>query len=101
MSAPSRRAFGSRLLEKVLSSDLEGQCRLEFAADGVLLDYPGPRRKPLFRLCCATLNLLLETQHSRSNYAKQPADYHYQPLRREDAIELSRNSFGFFLHGTV
>ena len=33
--APSRRGFGSRLLEEVLSSDLNGQCRLEFAPDGV------------------------------------------------------------------
>jgi PAS domain S-box-containing protein len=33
--APSRRGFGSRLLEEVLSSDLDGQCRLEFAPDGV------------------------------------------------------------------
>jgi two-component sensor histidine kinase/PAS domain-containing protein len=33
--APSRRGFGSRLLEDVLASDLDGQSRLEFAADGV------------------------------------------------------------------
>jgi two-component sensor histidine kinase len=33
--APSRRGFGSRMLEEVLASDLDGQCRLEFAADGV------------------------------------------------------------------
>jgi PAS domain S-box-containing protein len=33
--APSRRGFGSRLLEEVLSGDLDGQCRLEFAPDGV------------------------------------------------------------------
>jgi two-component sensor histidine kinase/PAS domain-containing protein len=31
----SRRGFGSRLLEDVLSSDLDGQSRLEFAPDGV------------------------------------------------------------------
>jgi two-component sensor histidine kinase len=33
--APSRRGFGSRLLEEELSRDLDGQCRLEFAPDGV------------------------------------------------------------------
>jgi two-component sensor histidine kinase len=33
--APSRRGFGSRMLEEVLASDLDGQCRLEFAPDGV------------------------------------------------------------------
>ena len=33
--APSRRGFGSRLLEEVLSGDLDGQCRLEFAPEGV------------------------------------------------------------------
>jgi hypothetical protein len=43
----------------------------------------------------------LEAQHSRSNYAKQAADYHHQRLRRENAIELSRKRFGFFLHGAV
>jgi PAS domain S-box-containing protein len=32
---PSRRGFGSRLLEGVPASDLDGQSRLEFAADGV------------------------------------------------------------------
>jgi len=32
---PSRRGFGSRLLEEVLPGDLDGQCRLEFASDGV------------------------------------------------------------------
>jgi two-component sensor histidine kinase len=32
---PSRRGFGSRLLEDVLSRDLDGQTRIEFAADGV------------------------------------------------------------------
>jgi PAS domain S-box-containing protein len=35
VTAPSRRGFGSRLLEEVLSGDLDGQCRLEFAPDGV------------------------------------------------------------------
>lgn len=33
--APSRRGFGSRLLEGILSQDLDGQTRLEFAAEGV------------------------------------------------------------------
>jgi two-component sensor histidine kinase len=33
--APSRRGFGSRLLGDQLSRDLEGETRLEFAADGV------------------------------------------------------------------
>jgi PAS domain S-box-containing protein len=32
---PSRRGFGSRLLEDGLSHDLDGQTRIEFAADGV------------------------------------------------------------------
>jgi two-component sensor histidine kinase len=31
----SRRGFGSRLLDDVLSRDLDGQTRLEFAPDGV------------------------------------------------------------------
>lgn len=35
VTPPSRRGFGSRLLEKVLSSELNGQSRLEFAADGL------------------------------------------------------------------
>jgi PAS domain S-box-containing protein len=33
--APSRRGFGSRLLEGILSRDLNGETRLEFAAEGV------------------------------------------------------------------
>jgi PAS domain S-box-containing protein len=33
--APSRRGFGSRLLQDGLSRDLDGETRLEFAADGV------------------------------------------------------------------
>jgi two-component sensor histidine kinase len=33
--APSRRGFGSRLLEEVLRSDLGGETKLEFPADGV------------------------------------------------------------------
>jgi two-component sensor histidine kinase len=32
---PSRQGFGSRLLQDVLASELDGQTRLEFAADGV------------------------------------------------------------------
>jgi two-component sensor histidine kinase len=35
VALPSRRGFGSRLLEDGLFRDLEGQTRLEFAADGV------------------------------------------------------------------
>ncbi|HEY4140420.1 MAG TPA: sensor histidine kinase, partial [Pseudolabrys sp.] len=40
--APSRRGFGSRLLEGVLSQDLGGQSRLEFAADGVRCSITAP-----------------------------------------------------------
>jgi two-component sensor histidine kinase len=32
---PTRRGFGSRLIENALSRDLDGQTRLEFAPDGV------------------------------------------------------------------
>jgi PAS domain S-box-containing protein len=32
---PSRQGFGSRLLQDVLASELDGQTRLDFAADGV------------------------------------------------------------------
>jgi two-component sensor histidine kinase len=32
---PSRRGFGSRLIENALSRDLDGQTRLEFASEGV------------------------------------------------------------------
>jgi two-component sensor histidine kinase len=32
---PARRGFGSRMLEQILGSDLDGQTRLEFAPDGV------------------------------------------------------------------
>ncbi len=40
--APSRRGFGSRLLEDVLASDLDGQSRLEFARRWrALLDHGG------------------------------------------------------------
>lgn len=35
VAPPSRRGFGSRLLEDILSRDLNGKTRLEFAADGV------------------------------------------------------------------
>jgi two-component sensor histidine kinase/PAS domain-containing protein len=35
VTPPTRRGFGSRLLEHGLSHDLDGQTRLEFAADGV------------------------------------------------------------------
>jgi two-component sensor histidine kinase len=33
--SPSRRGFGSRLIENALSRDLDGQSRLEFAPEGV------------------------------------------------------------------
>jgi len=35
VAAPSRRGFGSRMLENGLFSDLDGQIRLDFAPDGV------------------------------------------------------------------
>src|SRR5262249_10863730 len=35
VAPPSRRGFGSRLLEEGLFRDLDGETRLEFAADGV------------------------------------------------------------------
>jgi PAS domain S-box-containing protein len=35
VAPPTRRGFGSRLIEQALSRDLDGQTRLEFAPDGV------------------------------------------------------------------
>jgi two-component sensor histidine kinase len=35
VKSPSRRGFGSRLLEEGLARDLDGQTQLEFAAEGV------------------------------------------------------------------
>jgi two-component sensor histidine kinase len=35
VKAPSRRGFGSRLLEQSVAHDLGGPCRLDYAADGL------------------------------------------------------------------
>jgi PAS domain S-box-containing protein len=49
--APCRRGFGSRLLENVLPSDLEGQTCLEFAPDGVRCSITATRSEhPAFAL---------------------------------------------------
>jgi two-component sensor histidine kinase/PAS domain-containing protein len=46
VAAPSRRGFGSRLLKEVLASDLDGQCRLEFAPEGVRCWITAARESP-------------------------------------------------------
>jgi PAS domain S-box-containing protein len=38
VAAPSRRGFGSRLIERSLSHDLDGRARIHFAPDGVVCE---------------------------------------------------------------
>jgi two-component sensor histidine kinase len=42
VSAPSRRGFGTRLIERGLAADLGGTARIEFLADGVVCTVEAP-----------------------------------------------------------
>ncbi|MBS0331900.1 MAG: histidine kinase [Proteobacteria bacterium] len=48
VSEPERRGFGSRLLERGLSAELNGQVRLSFPPEGLVcgIDAPAPRDEP-------------------------------------------------------
>lgn len=45
VKSPSRKGFGSRLIENRLAHDLEGTVNLDYRADGVIckIDFPAPR----------------------------------------------------------
>ena len=40
--APSRRGFGSRLIERSLAQDLDGKATIDFAATGVVCTVDAP-----------------------------------------------------------
>jgi two-component sensor histidine kinase len=42
VEAPERRGFGSRLIERSLADELEGQVRIAFAATGVVCTIDAP-----------------------------------------------------------
>ena len=42
VQAPSRRGFGSRLIERSLSQELNGTARIEFRSTGVLCEVDAP-----------------------------------------------------------
>jgi PAS domain S-box-containing protein len=46
VAPPGRRGFGSRLIERSLSQDLDGQARISFLAGGVICDIEAPLPPP-------------------------------------------------------
>jgi two-component system CheB/CheR fusion protein len=39
---PARRGFGSRLIERILAQDLDGEAKIEFAPTGVVCTVDAP-----------------------------------------------------------
>ena len=48
VTPPSRKGFGSRVIERGLAHELEGTAHLDYRADGVVctIDFPAPRNAP-------------------------------------------------------
>jgi two-component sensor histidine kinase len=58
VKAPTRRGFGTRLIERSLAEDLDGQVRIEFASTGLVCSVDAPLVVPEADLSPLMLNVL-------------------------------------------